>query len=74
MGNSLLDYNVFGKRAGITAAKRAKETDWGELTLDHAEKYAEQLDEAGVDEDRKSPMLVPEYRGEETLSRSIDVL
>jgi succinate dehydrogenase / fumarate reductase flavoprotein subunit len=74
MGNSLLDYNVFGKRAGIAAAKRAKETDWGELTLNHAVKYAEQLDEAGVDDDRKSPMLVPEYRGEETLSRSIDVL
>ncbi len=74
MGNSLLDYNVFGKRAGIAAAKRAKETGWGELTLDHAEKYAEQLDDEGVDEKRKSPMLIPEYRGEETLSRSIDVL
>ncbi|MFP4507832.1 MAG: FAD-binding protein [Candidatus Acetothermia bacterium] len=74
MGNSLLDYNVFGKRAGISAARRARETDWGEITLNHAEKYARELKEAGVDEDRKSPMLIPEYRGEEALSRSIDIL
>ncbi len=74
MGNSLLDYNVFGKRAGISAARRAQETDWGEITLDHAKKYARELKEAGIDEDRKSPMLIPEYRGEEALSRSIDIL
>jgi len=74
MGNSLLDYNVFGKRAGISAAKRAKEVGWGEISLQHAVKYSQQLEEAGIDEDRRSPMLVPEYRGEQTLSRSIDIL
>jgi succinate dehydrogenase / fumarate reductase flavoprotein subunit len=74
MGNSLLDYNVFGKRAGIAAAKRAQETEWGDLTLEHARRYIEELEEAGVDEERRSPMLIPEYRGEETLSRSIDII
>lgn len=74
MGNSLLDYNVFGKRAGIAAAKRAKETEWGDLTLEHARRYIEELEEAEVDEERRSPMLIPEYRGEETLSRSIYII
>lgn len=74
MGNSLLDYNVFGKRAGVSAARRAQETDWGEISLEHASEYARELEEAGIDEEKKSPMLIPEYRGEEALSRSIDIL
>ncbi|MFW6421658.1 MAG: FAD-binding protein [Candidatus Bipolaricaulota bacterium] len=74
MGNSLLDYNVFGKRAGINAAQYAKETSSGNLTLAHLDQYVDQLKEAGVPEDRRSPMILPEYRGEEALSRSLDIL
>src|SRR5206468_7778622 len=35
MGNSLLDLMVFGKRAGTTAAERAKVMTHGKLTLEH---------------------------------------
>ena len=73
MGNSLLDYNVFGRRAGINAASHAKNTSLGELTLDHIRKYENQLSEAGIETDKKSPMLLPEYRGEEVLKRHLDV-
>jgi succinate dehydrogenase/fumarate reductase flavoprotein subunit len=35
MGNSIPDYNVFGKMAGISASEYAKKTKIGKLTLDH---------------------------------------
>lgn len=73
MGNSLLDYNVFGRRAGINAANHAKKASLGDLTLDHVSKYEQQLDEAGIETDRKAPMLLPEYRGEKVLERHLDV-
>ncbi len=74
MGNSLLDYNVFGKRAGERAAREAKQKEFGELTLDHVEEYREKLKRENIEEDRKSPMIIPEYRGERALSRSIDLI
>ncbi len=73
MGNSLLDYNVFGRRAGITAANHAKKASIGELTLDHISNYEKDLQNAGIKTDRKSPLLLPEYRGEKVLSRHLDV-
>ncbi len=73
MGNSLLDYNVFGRRAGIAAARHAKKASAGTLTLDHITSYERQLDEAGVDVDRKAPLLLPEYRGKKVLERHLDV-
>lgn len=73
MGNSLLDYNVFGRRAGIKAAKHAKKTSVGELTLDHITRYEKQLDDGGIETDRKSPMLLPEYRGAKVLERHLDI-
>lgn len=73
MGNSLLDYNVFGRRAGIAAARHAKKASTGTLTLDHITSYQRQLDEAGVDADRKAPLLLPEYRGKRVLERHLDI-
>ncbi|MFP4001956.1 MAG: FAD-binding protein, partial [Thermoplasmata archaeon] len=73
MGNSLLDYNVFGRRAGITAANHAKKASIGELTLDHITNYERDLEKAGIKTDRKSPLLLPEYRGEKVLARHLDV-
>ncbi|MBS3772840.1 MAG: FAD-binding protein [Candidatus Thermoplasmatota archaeon] len=73
MGNSLLDFNVFGRRTGIAAARHAKKASVGTLTLDHISSYERQLDEAGVDTDRKAPMLLPEYRGKKVLERHLDV-
>lgn len=74
MGNSLLDYNVFGRRAGIAAAGHAKKATLGAPTLAHVRRYVEQLQSAGVPTDRKAPLLLPEYRGEKALSRMVDLL
>ncbi len=62
MGNSLLDIIVFGRSAGINAAKKAKETKVGELTLAHIEKFEGEIKAAGIDTDAVSPMLLPDYR------------
>ena len=61
MGNSLLDIIVFGRNAGINAAKAAKETVVGALTLDHVAKFEAELAGAGIDTDKVSPKLLPNY-------------
>jgi succinate dehydrogenase / fumarate reductase flavoprotein subunit len=73
MGNSTLDYNVFGRRAGINVAKRIKEVKLGKLTLDHVIKYEKALAEVGLKTERKAPLILPEYRGEEALKRYLDI-
>jgi len=73
MGNSILDYSVFGRIAGISAAKYAKKAKIGKLTLDHVTRYEKMLKEAGVETDRKAPILLPEYREEKVLSRALDI-
>jgi len=74
MGNSLLDYNVFGRRAGLSAAAWAKKAKLGKLTLEHSRRYIQALKEAGVPEERKAPILLPDYRGERALARMVDLL
>ena len=69
MGNSLLDILVFGRRAGKSAAARAKETKVGELSLAHVKKFHEELKAAGIPRDRVSPMLLPDYRTPDTKER-----
>lgn len=73
MGNSLLDFNVFGRRAGISAARYAKKTSFKKLTLKHVERFNKMLDEAGIKEDRRSPIILPDYRGERVLARSLKI-
>ncbi len=62
MGNSLLDILVFGRIAGKNAGAYAKGkfTD-GKLTLEHVVKYNKEYDEVGIDGDRVSPMILPDY-------------
>lgn len=73
MGNSILDYLVFGKISGISAAKYIKKAKIGKLTLDHIYRYEKWLQEAGIETDRKAPILLPDYREKEVLARQIDV-
>ncbi len=73
MGNSVLDYNVFGRRAGIYAAKHAQHAKIGKLTLAHLTSYEKMLNEARITTARKAPILLPEYRGKEVLSRALDI-
>lgn len=61
MGNSLLDIIVFGTRAGKAAAARAKEMDFGAMTLKHLDRFHVQMKDAGVTPHGSSPMLLPDY-------------
>ncbi len=75
MGNSLLDITVFGRRAGLTAAKLVKETSVKpKISLGHLRKYTMELEKLGVPKTRKSPIVLPDYRGERVLLKSIKVL
>jgi succinate dehydrogenase / fumarate reductase flavoprotein subunit len=74
MGNSTLDTMVFGRRAGISAAEYVKSGEkQGRLTLEHVKRYVKMLEDAGIKPERRSPMLLPEYRGKAALARMIDV-
>jgi succinate dehydrogenase/fumarate reductase flavoprotein subunit len=62
MGNSLLDVVVFGRRAGIAAAKLAKErTGDLELGLTHLDRWRQEMKTKGLGFDVKSPLLLPDY-------------
>lgn len=61
IGNSTLDLFVFGRRAGKSAAKWAKEVKLGKLTLDHVRKWQREIKEAGLESRPVSPMLLPNY-------------
>jgi len=61
MGNSLLEINVFGRRAGRAAALRAREVELGKLTLAHVDEWNKQLEESGIENPILSPILLPDY-------------
>ena len=61
MGNSLLDIIVFGRSAGQNAARVAKETTVGSLTLKHVEAFENEIEKADIKTDLVSPKLLPDY-------------
>ena len=61
MGNSLLEITVFGRRAGRSAAAYAHQASLGTPTLAHVEAWNRELEEAGVETDVVSPVLLPDY-------------
>ena len=61
MGNSVLDYNVFGRIAGINAAEYIKSVKIGKLTLQHVIDFERELKEVGIPKDVVSPMILPDY-------------
>jgi len=65
MGNSLLDILVFGRRAGIDAAKKSKTSAGGKPTLNHVIRFHKELVKAGYKPDRHSPIILPDYRSKE---------
>lgn len=73
MGNSLLDYNVFGRRAGIYAAAYIKNVKIGKLTLNHLDTYTKMLDKAHIKPGKTAPVILPEYRGEMAIARALDI-
>ena len=73
MGNSLLDFNVFGRRAGIYSAKYVKKAKIGKLTLNHIDKYNRAVEKIKTKGKKTAPIILPEYRGENALARSLDI-
>jgi len=63
MGNSLLDILVFGRRAGRSAAEKARKlTGDKRAGFKHLIEFEAQLKSAKVPRSRRAPMLFPEYR------------
>ncbi|MHA1346132.1 MAG: FAD-binding protein [Candidatus Heimdallarchaeaceae archaeon] len=72
MGNSLLELSVFGRRAGITAAKEfKKKIAVGKIGLDHTRKTVKVLDSLNLKEKRHSPIILPEYRSDAVRKRLV---
>jgi len=71
MGNSVLDYNVFGRRAGNFAAEYAKKVKLGKLSLEHINAYESELKKAKIKTDRIAPVLLPSYTPEDVRKRQL---
>jgi len=71
MGNSVLDYNVFGRRAGIYASQYIQDANLGVMSLDHIEKYEAELKDAQIKTDRVAPILLPSYTPEDVKKRQL---
>ncbi len=71
MGNSVLDYNVFGRRAGKYAAEYIKHASLGKLSLAHITAYENQMKKARIKTDRMAPVLLPSYTPEEVRKRQL---
>ncbi len=65
MGNSVLDYNVFGRRVGKQASEYAKSVKLGKLSLEHVTAYAGEMTDQGIDSDLISPVILPSYTPED---------
>jgi len=74
MGNSLLDVVVYGRRVGRFASEYVKKKGFGKLSLEHVAAYHRTLKRLKVDESRKAPMLLPEYREKAVIEHTIDYL
>ena len=71
MGNSVLDYNVFGRRAGEYASKYTKSVKLKSLSLEHINNYEKELKEAKIETDRVSPVILPSYTPEAVKNRQL---
>jgi len=71
MGNSVLDYNVFGRLAGKYAAGYIKSAKLGPLTLEHVRNYENELKRAKIKTERIAPVLLPSYTPEAVKKRQL---
>ncbi|MDR4494116.1 MAG: hypothetical protein R3B74_06795 [Nitrospirales bacterium] len=56
-----MDLMVFGKRAGMNAAQRAKSMPQGKLTLAHVQAFREEAKKHHGTSGMVSPMVLPAY-------------
>lgn len=61
MGNSQLDINVFGRRAGKYSSEYAKTAKIGKMTLSHIDTYEKELTDLEISTSNISPILLPDY-------------
>jgi succinate dehydrogenase / fumarate reductase flavoprotein subunit len=73
MGNSLLDVNVFGRRAGLNAVEYIRKAKPGKPSLDHLVAFEGELKSSKVKTDRRAPILLPDYRPEPVLEHMLDI-
>ncbi len=71
MGNSVLDYNVFGRRAGKHATEYIKSAKLGVLSLNHITDYDAELKKAKIQTDLITPVLLPSYTPEDVRKRQL---
>jgi succinate dehydrogenase/fumarate reductase flavoprotein subunit len=71
MGNSVLDYNVFGRRAGSSASKYVKSAKIGKLSLNHIDAYEKEMKTAKIKTKRIAPILLPSYTPEDVKKRQV---
>jgi aspartate oxidase len=71
MGNSVLDYNVFGRRAGKAAAQDIESIKLGRLSLQHVKNFENELKSAGIKTERLAPVLLPSYTPEAVRKRQL---
>lgn len=70
MGNSWLEIVVYGRKAGISAARHAKNVKMPakeELSLAHLNRYSQKLQDAGIKTDRQTPVILPNYLDENAM-------
>jgi len=65
IGNSMLDYNVFGRRAGINAAAYIKSVRLGKLTLEYIQAYEKELKSAKLKTNLITQILHTSYTPED---------
>jgi succinate dehydrogenase / fumarate reductase flavoprotein subunit len=73
MGNSLLDVNVFGRRAGTSAFNYAKKAKPGKPSLDHLVAFEEEFKSIGLETDRRAPSLIPDYRPDHLKDSKLEI-
>jgi len=71
MGNSVLDYNVFGRRAGRYATEYAQTVTLGRLSLAHVAAHEREMEHAGIDTDLISPLILPSYTPEDVKNHQL---
>jgi succinate dehydrogenase/fumarate reductase flavoprotein subunit len=71
MGNSVLDYNVFGRRAGQFATEYARTVTLGRLSLEHVAAHEREMEYAGIETDLISPLILPSYTPEDVKNHQL---
>jgi succinate dehydrogenase/fumarate reductase flavoprotein subunit len=69
MGNSVLDYNVFGRIAGKQAAMYSQSITLSSLTLSHLSHFEQQLRNNNIASSKPTPVLLPDYTPQQVKGR-----